>query len=307
MNRKGSVLLPILIVLFVISLALVAGAFYLYQREHAQNIQLQGQIVELEKTQRLTEGKLEESKKTAAELQLKLQEAKARVSSLTEELSQEKSAHTITTGQLEQNKLDLQKQKSLRQDLEDKLKIAQNDSKKIKEQLKIIQQQKIELEEKIKNAEVGSGSVELGKVVVNSEPVTISQNLTKDKTNLVVQDKVSRITPSANELVMVDQNLIKDKSNSAAQEKTGNKVITPVGKSLEGKVMVVNKEFNFVVINLGVKDNIKVGNEFTVSRDGKSIGDIKIEKVHESMSAAGFPAELRELIRENDKITQKAK
>ena len=78
-------------------------------------------------------------------------------------------------------------------------------------------------------------------------------------------------------------------------------------KPLEGKVTVINKEYNFAVINLGQKDGINTGDQFTVSRDGKVIGEIKVEKVHDSMSAAGFAAELKDLIKENDLVVQKAK
>ena len=278
MNRKGKVLLPILIVLIIISLALAAGAFYFYQSEHAQNIQLQGQIADLDNRQHLTAGKLEESKKIASELELKLQEAKTRADSLADALAQEKSAHTETLNQLEQYKSDLQQQKSLRQDLENKLKIAVDDGKKINEQMKIIQQQKAQLEEKIKNMEGGESGVELGKVIVNGEATAASVG-----------------------------NPAQSKPKPADKEKADKKVSTSQVKGLEGKIVVVNKEFNFVVINLGSKDNVMVGDEFSVSRDGKPIGDIKIEKVHEAMSAAGFGPELKDLIKENDKITQKAK
>ena len=89
MHRKGSILLPALIGLFIISLLVLGGVYYLYQKEHEQNIKLQGQIVELENLQRDTASKLDESKKTAAELTLKLQEAKNKVDSLSSELAAE--------------------------------------------------------------------------------------------------------------------------------------------------------------------------------------------------------------------------
>jgi cell shape-determining protein MreC len=81
----------------------------------------------------------------------------------------------------------------------------------------------------------------------------------------------------------------------------------PLANPLEGKVTVVNKEYNFAVINLGQKDGVNVGDQFSVTREGKVIGDIKVEKVHESMSAAGFAAELKDAIQENDLVVQKAK
>ncbi len=286
MFRKGTILLPVLIVLVIISLALAAGVFYLYQKEYAQNIKLQGQIVELENRQRLTSSQLEESKKTAAELELKLQEAKSRMDALAGELAVEKSAHAATSNKLEQFKDDLSKQKSLREELENKLNQVQEDSKQIKEQIKIMQQQKVVLEEKIKNLEVGAANVELGKVVVNPEALPPANDAAR------VQPKAADLKTSVPET----------KASKAAKKEQ-----PLLAKGQEGKIMIVNKEFNFVVINLGSKDKVSVGDEFLVSHAGKPIGDLKVEKVHEFMSAAGFAPELKELIKENDKVTQKTK
>lgn len=283
MFRKGSILLPVLIVLIIISLASAAGIFYLYQKEYAQNVKLQGQIVELENRQRLTTTQLEASKKIATELELKLQEARIRMDTLAGELEAEKAAHVATSSKVEQFKNDLSKQQSLREDLETRLNQVQEDSKQIKEQIKIMQKQKIVLEEKIKNLEVGAANVELGKVVVNPEsPASAAAQAPKvaDEKIIMPQDKPLK----------------------------GAKKAQPVlAKGQEGKIMIVNKEFNFVVINLGSKDKVNLGDEFVVSRAGKPIGDLKVEKVHEFMSAAGFAGELKDLIKENDLVTQKIK
>ncbi|MDP2927533.1 MAG: hypothetical protein Q8N80_01880, partial [Candidatus Omnitrophota bacterium] len=260
--------------------------FYLYQKEYAQNIKLRGQIVELENLQRTTANKLDESKKIATDLALKLQEVKSKMDSLASELATEKSAHAETSNKLEQFKADLLKQKSLREDLENRLNQVQDDGKQIKEQIKIMQQQKVALEEKIKNLETGAGGVELGKVVVNPEVLQPANN-------------VVRAQPK-----MADKKInAPDTKASKVTKKEQPRLV----KGLEGKVMIVNKEFNFVVINLGSKDNVSVGDEFLVFRAGKPIGDLKVEKVHEAMSAAGFAAELKDLIKENDKVTQKIK
>ncbi|HNW39233.1 MAG TPA: hypothetical protein PL125_06325 [Candidatus Omnitrophota bacterium] len=286
MHRKGAILLPVLIVLVVISMALAAGIFYLYQKEYAQNIKLQGQIAELETRQKLTASQLEESKKTATDLELKLQEAKSRMDSLAGELAAEKSAHSDTSNKLEQLKNDLANQKSQREELENRLSQVQDDSKQIKEQIKIMQQQKAALEEKIKNLEEGAANVELGKVVVSPEDAL----------------------PSAD--AELNQFKKTDEKTAVAEPKVApavKKAPLLLANGIEGKVMIVNKEFNFVVINLGSKDKVKIGDVFSVSRAGKLLGDIKIEKVHEFMSAAGFAAEMKDLIKENDKVTQRTK
>ncbi len=283
MNRKGTVSVIILIGLIIISLGLAASASYFYQKEHAKTIQLQEQIDELNTRQRVTEDKLGESKKMAMDFQLKLQAAKTEIDSLTGELAGEKTARQEASSKLEQAMADLEQQKAKREDLENKLNQSQDDSKKIKEQIKVIEQQKAELEAKIKSLEPAS-TVELGKVVVNNETSAI--------------DAKAKARAEA-----------KMKANIPARHpaKVEKKEKAPQVKSLEGKIVVVNKENNFVVLNLGSKDGVSMGDEFSVSRAGKTIGEVKVEKVHESMSAAGFAGELKEIIGENDKVTQKAK
>lgn len=78
--------------------------------------------------------------------------------------------------------------------------------------------------------------------------------------------------------------------------------------ALEGKVLVINKDYNFAVINLGLREGIEVGNVFSVYHDNKYIGEVEIEKVHDSMSAAGFLSQaIRNNIAEGDKVVLKSK
>ncbi|MFA5100642.1 MAG: hypothetical protein WC547_07160 [Candidatus Omnitrophota bacterium] len=77
-------------------------------------------------------------------------------------------------------------------------------------------------------------------------------------------------------------------------------------KMLEGKVLVVNKDYRFAVINLGSKDGIVAGTVFSVTHNNKNVGDVKVEKVHDTMSAAGFVTpDLKDKIIEGDSVTQK--
>ena len=73
-------------------------------------------------------------------------------------------------------------------------------------------------------------------------------------------------------------------------------------------VLVVNKDYDFVVTNLGSKDGINAGNILSVYHKNKYLGDIKVERVHDSMSAAGFTATaVKEKIVEGDKVVRKGK
>lgn len=281
MNRKGAILNIVLIGLIIVSLVLVGGLSYLFRNERIKCEKLQAQVDELTAREKITEGKLEDSKKKVSELTLKLQETKDRIATITEDLDKEKSARQDVSKELEQVKADIEQQKSSRQDIENKLTLAQDDGRKLKERLKVIVQQKAELEDKIKKLESSATGVELGKVVVNSEVADPSKvkNAAEKNVNTLVAEPAKE-----------------QKKEDISQ-----------AKPLEGKVTVVNKEYNFAVISLGQKDGISIGDQFSVTREGKVIGEIKVEKVHESMSAAGFEAELKDLIKENDLVVQKVK
>lgn len=59
------------------------------------------------------------------------------------------------------------------------------------------------------------------------------------------------------------------------------------------QIMTVNRKFNFVVINLGMKNDLKMGDKLNVIRDGKTIGEIQVEKLYDRFAAAAILNEAR--------------
>lgn len=264
----------ILVVLILISLALSGSIFYFLQKERARSAGLQGELEDLKAVQKATEAKLEESKKSIKEYDTKLQEAESQINKLNADLAQERSAKEEAATLAEQLRTDLEQQKSLRSDLEKKLSTAQSEATKIQGQLKELLAKKDDLEKKVKKfeeeAQASSQSVELGKVVVAPEAAAPAAGAVKP---------------------------------SAEKQPVKNAVAAS-----EGKVLVVNKDYNFAVINLGAKDGINLGDVFSVYRENKYLGDIKVEKVHESMSAAGFLSSgMQDKTIEGDKVVKKTK
>lgn len=108
---------------------------------------------------------------------------------------------------------------------------------------------------------------------------------------------------------------VKDLETKAQRVELGNIVVSPdvlgpteVVRGLEGKVLVVNKDYNFTVISLGAKDGVSLGDVFEIYHNNKYIGDVRIEKVHDSMAAAGFlNADIKSKVSEGDTVTKKAK
>jgi hypothetical protein len=284
MKQRGSVPIIILIVLILIFLALASGGFYLFQKERVRNLELQDSMEEIKTKQRITETKLKDSEKNVLDLQTKLKEAKTQIDALTAELQQEKQSRTETQSKLEQLSADLDQQKEARLDLETRLQQAQDETRSVQSQLQDLNSQKSDLEAKVKELEEKTQNIELGKIVVAPDAAQASGKKKEKKPAAKATPQAQEPAPQAKE--------------AEASAKGGQ----------DGKVLVVNKDYNFVVINLGSRDGIEVGKEFAVYNNGKYLGDVKVEKVHDAMAAAGFVTEgLKDKVSEGDKVIPKSK
>lgn len=278
MSRKASVATIILVLITFIALSLGAGVFYLFQKEQARSSMLQSELDSAVIKYKKTESELQGASSKIVTLDLKIKEIQSRMDVISGELQQEKMARQEALSNMELLKADLTLQKSSRLDLEAKLNQTKEELKKTRDQLKDLASQKVELDSKVKDLEARTKDVELGKIVVNQEAV---------------------VAPEAKEQPA------KQSEPLAKKEKA---IKTAAISSKEGKVLVINKDYDFVVISLGTKDGIKIGDIFSISHNNKNIGEVKIEKVSDNMAAAGFAAkDIKEKISEGDKVVQKAR
>lgn len=74
----------------------------------------------------------------------------------------------------------------------------------------------------------------------------------------------------------------------AKKEVELEKIVVKPGRGQEGKILVVNKEFNFIVVSVGNNKGITQGIVFGIYRGGNLIGKAQVEKVYETMSAANI-------------------
>jgi len=149
-----------------------------------------------------------------------------------------------------------------------KLDRALEENDVIKEQLEQIRMAKDALEERIiaLNRKRGThgGGVALGKIVVEEEPV---------------------------------------KEVEATQQTTPPKMVKLPESSVstQGQVLVVNKEFAFVVVNIGEKDGIKGSEILDVYRGNQLLGRVQVERIYDTMSSAVILPEFsKDEIKEGD-------
>ena len=75
------------------------------------------------------------------------------------------------------------------------------------------------------------------------------------------------------------------------------------GDASQGQVVVVNREYDFIVMNIGRNHGLSVGKEFQVIRGNEVLGKVKVEKVYDELSAAAIlPESQKNNIREGDAV-----
>ena len=288
MSNKGKSPIIVLIVLIVLSLALAITVFLTFQKEKVKNVKLQAELEDIKTAQKITESKLTESKKTISGLELKLKEAQARIDTLTSDLEQEKVARQEESTKVEQLKKELDDQKKKRADLEKTISEERKVSNDQFQRMQSLDLKRVTLEARIKELESELGqnkNVELGTIVVAPE---------SEEAPAAAKEAAKPAEKAA-------------KNAAAVPAPSANTNIRP-SSSFEGKVLVVNKDYNFVVINMGSRDGLRVGDVFSVYHNAKYVGDVKVDKVHDSMAAAGFSSvDMKDKVSEGDKVETKAR
>ena len=60
----------------------------------------------------------------------------------------------------------------------------------------------------------------------------------------------------------------------------------PVSKKQQGKILMINKDYNFILVDLGLVDGLNQSQILSVIREDTSIADVRIENVYEKMASA---------------------
>lgn len=147
-----------------------------------------------------------------------------------------------------------------------------------------------QLENKDKEIEDAMASVENEK----SARTSLQEQFEKMKKEyLAVQDELKTVKINNEDLSKQLQEL---QARGAVEL---DKIVVKPGAGIEGKVLVVNKEFNFIVVGAGNNKGITPGVVFGIYRGGTLVGKAKVEKVYETMSAANIMPDSGD-IREQD-------
>lgn len=165
-----------------------------------------------------------------------------------------------------------------------------------KKQLFLLQEKVKEAELKIKTLTSDLDAAKSQQDSLTAENSGLRESLTKEQTEK--SDLSSKVSQAQAELKALKDKLSaleKEKANlavapaapSAGEVALGKIVVNADPAQLPaGSILTINKEFQFVVTNLGQQDAVVPDQILTVTRDNQPVGELKIQRVQGGLSVA---------------------
>lgn len=256
-KKSGSPILVIFLVILAVFSIFAAGFLYMEkEKEIVKRVDIEKQLEQFTAEKKQVEKKLEETLEIKQQLELDLDQGRANYKLLMDQYQQEQVKNeklmTKFSGKMEliaslKSKLANEEKNNSR--VNEKLTKVNNDFNDVKTQLGQIRMAKEALENRI-----------------------IEMRRKKELTQSVELETIV-VAPNSGETV-------------PAQAQRMSYTPLPQPAKLEGQVLVVNKEFAFVVVNIGEKDGIKNSDILTVFRGTELIGKVQVERIYDTMSSA---------------------
>ncbi|MCM8799997.1 MAG: hypothetical protein NC900_04665 [Candidatus Omnitrophica bacterium] len=170
--------------------------------------------------------------------------------------------------------LDLVREKKDKQRLEEELKVLKSEHLAAVRKLNTLNEEKFNLEKRIREIETEKSKLE--------HKVKEEASLLEEKPSF--ETKETEKTPSSKESVELPPIVVRPPEITSET--------SPVGTLNEGKVLAVNKEHNFIVIDLGEEQGINAGNIFEVYRGNQKIATVEVIQTRRNVSACDIRQQL---------------
>jgi hypothetical protein len=292
-GKAGVALLAIVAALGIV-MAGVALFFQMKERDLRMSRERELSLVKAEKQdleQQLTEVRDVNTKieRQLADVKADLEESTRNLADAQKEKDQLAKTAEERQGQIDRMLEDLDRSRTEQRSLTDQLSRVKQEQDGLQKQLGRLRDENTGLEQKVVELSKHP-TVELDRVVVN--PTTTAP------ASPAGPNPVSVTGPSP-----VGQDV-----SSPSPQPQNAAGINPYAPSApngptEGQVIVVNREYDFIVVNLGSNQGLTLGQEFHVVRGDQVLGRVKVEKLYDELSAAAIlPNSNKDAIREGDAV-----
>jgi len=270
---------------FLLSLVAAAGSYYLYQGWLEERMARTG-----------AEAKYDQEHEKAMTVQSEKEQIKAEKEQIAAKSEEYRAKAEAMQSQMEKLQADQARFDSEKAALEEKLKGHQT-------MITELQAKMSELEQKAKEAQAACGVTPADlqtdlfsgskSVTVTSAPGSaLSTTLTPGTSSQLVFKPVGsgETTAIASQVTPAVQEVSTQPSSSVTTAKSLRELASTASTS-GPKVLTVNRKFNFVVINQGLQDGLKMGDALKVMRNGQEIARVQVEKLYDKFCAASLVEE----------------
>lgn len=280
MSNRSKIAVFFVILLLFLSLGATSFYYLSFFKEKEKSQELTKQLSQAQDEQKKIEIKLKQINEERNSLVSKIKENQGLIAKLNDKLAEEIKAKELMK----------QEQEILRKEI-----VEITDNKKSIEE---------SLSEKLKEIDVLKGKLNTT-VLKKAELEEEIKALSVEEKDVVDLEKIVVVPTESSELeAEAQEGIIEAKESSGVElKKAPEQEIEEFEQepSLSGGVLLINKEYNFLVIDVGEADGVEQGEIFELSRESVPLGQVRIEKVHQNMSAANFlPGLIVSQIREGD-------
>ncbi len=250
--KKKINVIPIITSLIAVTFLCLSVMFYVgKEQERTGRLTAEKKLEQTLVAKKVVEQNLRESLQKNEDLTGQVKKLEDQVSTVKEALTKAETENLSLTQKFQEG------QKTIVQ-LRENLQAEQGDKKTLAQDLEEIRTQYAQLQEKLTNLQKPNSSEAVSKSPGEQQKETAQEEV-----------QLGKITVSSGA-----------GSNSASEPATSEST------QKNGRILVVNDEFNFVVVSFGKNDGLKGGEVLSVYREGQFLGKIKVEKLYDAISAA---------------------
>jgi len=280
-----------IILAFLLSVAAAGGSYYLYQG-----------WVEARIVRASVEAKYDQVKFEKEQIKAEKEKIKAEKEQITAEKEQITAKSEVYRTKAEAMRAQLGKLQAEQSRIDSERAVLEKQLKSHQAMVAELQTKMVGLEKKAREAQAACG---VSPADMNAGYFSTSQpsRSTSFSTTAAVGTGSSPIVfrPASSENSVVATG----STSPAASAESFSQGTATEGAATGARVLTVNRKFNFVVINQGLQEGLKMGDKLKVLKQGRESATVQIEKLYDKFSAATLVEEdPKQQVVEGDEIRQ---
>ncbi len=309
-NSSGKVLVIFLVITAILMISLAAISLFFFQKETEKRKVAEANLeIAVSKKVEL-EGDLKESKKQNFLLQEKNKEANERINDLSDDLELEKGLREEmrleSASIAEQLKVLQEEKETFAKEIEEKESLRQQLAADLSSSEEKVKELKAQLETEVERGQKLSDLYEQKQQEALKLEESIEeqkQSKNRDSSDVRIREEDFNSGIELEEIVVIpSEGNIRNRGVESSLEQT----VSVLDAVVQGRILSIDVETEFVIVSLGSRDGLAVGNILSVYRDENYMGDIKITRLQSEMSAADLVGPLSiQNIQKNDHVKVK--